>query len=281
MDVLAEQLEQYNRSLDKFILPGTLMDCFEHHRRREMRKAASAFNNNELSWLLNIMNELRGVADHKDDFDLLFDPVMYMVDHPAWSAPPGVSIELPPLNTQVFARAEAGSIFQTIAEDEVAVLRTLAETYPDEAVVGLAKVAAAAFVDAQTLLADRRTAIRYLAINASAKLEDYWAADDTLWQETGTRIVELSDIVAEQKGQILRDQAAVTNQTVTEEDLVCYTEEEIKHFAFNPDKFLLSGKTRHMPLCGFCQEQIARWIEYVRKTEENMLAERDGQITLN
>ena len=83
MDALTQQLKQYNRSLEEFILPGTLMDCFEHHRQQEMRKAAIAFNENELSWFLHMMNELRGVADHKDDFDILFDPVMYMVNHPA------------------------------------------------------------------------------------------------------------------------------------------------------------------------------------------------------
>lgn len=281
MDVMAEQLEQYTHSLEEFILPGTLMDCFEHHRRREMRKAATAFNDNELSWFLHMMNELRGVADHKDDFDLLFDPVMYMVDHPAWGAPPGVRIEVPPLNTQVFDRAEAGSTFRIIAEDEVACLRTLAETYPDEAVIGLAKVAAAAFVDAQTAITDRRSAIRYLAINTSAKLEDYWAADDTPWRDAGNRIVWLSDVVAEQKEQILRDKAAITRGTVTEADLICYTEQQIKHFAFNPDKFLLSGKTRHMPLCGFCQEQIAHWIEYVRTTEQRLLSETDGRMSQN
>lgn len=281
MDVFTEQLEQYNRSLEEFILPGTLMDCFEYHRRREMRKAATSFNDNELSWFLHITNELRGGADHKDDFDLLFDPVMYMVDHPAWGAPPGVLIALPPLNTQVFDRAEEDSTFRVVAEEEVARLRTLAETYPDEAVIGLAKVAAAAFVDAQTPITNRRSAIRYLAINTSAKLEDYWAADDTLWRETGDRIVELSDVVAEQKEQILRDQASIAQGTVTEDDLVCYTEEQIKHFAFNPDKFLLSGKTRHLPLCGFCQERTARCLEYVRRTEEQILSERDGRMSLN
>ncbi len=76
MDALTQQLERHKRSLEDFILPATLMDCFEHHRRREMRKAATAFNDNELSWFLQMMNELRGVADHKDDFDVLFDPVM-------------------------------------------------------------------------------------------------------------------------------------------------------------------------------------------------------------
>ena len=281
MDALAQQLEQYNRSLEEFILPGTLMDCFEHHRRREMRKAAIAFNDNELSWFLHMMNELRGVADQKDDFDVLFDPVMYMVDHPAWGAPPGLIINLPALNTQVLDRAKADSVFRVIAEEEVARLRTLAETYPDEAVLGLAKIAAAAFVDGQADISDRRSAIRYLAVNTSAKLEDYWAADDTPWQEAGDRAGRLSDVVAEQKEQILKDKAAISPETVTEADLECYSEEQIKHFAFNPDRFLLSGKTRHLPLCGYCQERVAYWIEYVRRTEEQMLSEREGRVPVN
>ena len=204
MDALTQQLEQYNRSLEEFILPGTLMDCFEHHRQREMRKAAIAFNENELSWFLHMMNELRGVADHKDDFDILFDPVMYMVNHPAWGAPPGLMIELPALNTQVFERSEADSLFRTIAEEEVARLRTLAETYPDEAMIGLAKIAASSFVDAETAIDDRRSAIRYLAINTSARLEDYWAADDTLWHQTGDRVVRLSDVVANRRSRSSR-----------------------------------------------------------------------------
>ena len=144
---------------------------------------------------------------------------MYMVDHPAWGAPPGVLIELPPLNTAVLDRAGAGSIFQVIAEDEVARLRTLSECYPDDALIGLARVAAAAFADVRAAISDRRSAIRYLAVNTSAKLEDYWATDDRLWHEAGDRIVELSDVVAEQKEQILRDKAAITQRTVTEADL--------------------------------------------------------------
>lgn len=133
-------------------------------------------------------------------------------------------------------------------------------------------------LDTSTILSDRRSAIRYLAVNTSAKLEDYWVVDDSLWTKTGNRTVHLSDVVAEQKKQRLRDQEAITQNTVIEEDLACYSEDQIRHFTFNPDEFLLSGKTRHMPHCGFCQERIARWIEYVRKTEEHLLSERDGKL---
>ena len=278
MDALEKEIEKYNQTLNQFILPGTLMDCFEYQRRREMRKAAIAFNDNELSWFLHMMNELRGVADRKEDFDLLFDPVMYMVDHPAWTAPPGLTIELPPLNTQVLPLAGAGSEFARIAEEEVTRLRNLSDTYPDGALIGLANVAAAAYLDSGGALSDRRTAIRYLAINTSAKLEDYWAKDDSLWNAAGKRIVQLPHITREMKDQMLREQKVVAESKVSEQDLLCYSEDQIKHFAFNPDKYLLSGQTRHMVLCGYCQNRVAKWIERVQQTEKRLLAEHNGQF---
>jgi hypothetical protein len=275
MDIFTQQLAEYIEPLEAFALPGTLMDCFEYHRRREMRKAAAAFSDRELSWLLHMMNEFRGAADRKEDFDLLFDPVMYMEDHSAWTDLPGLTIDLPSLNTQVFDRVGANSVFRAIAENEVLRLAVLADTYPDKAIVGLTNMAIAAYVDQDAMIIDRISAIRYLAINTSARLEDYWVADDALWMKTGIRRVNLPDVVAEQKSDILQCRASVFNTPVTQEDLVCYSEQEIKLFAFNPDKFLLSRKSMHMALCWLCQRQIARWIEYVRNTEERLIS--DGE----
>ena len=261
MDALEQQLEQYNRTLEELTLPSALIDCFEHHRRREMRKAAAAFNDNELSWLLDLLNQLRGVADRQDDFDLIFDPMMYTEADSAWDAPPGCEIELPMLNSQLMDHAAVTPEFRQIADNEIAQFRTLADTYPDETLQGLAWLAAAALLDCAPSVSDRRSAIRYLALNASAKLEDYWASDDTVWRRAGTRKVPLSDLVSEQKENLRRGQlSAAAHSQVTEADLECYTEEEVKHFAFNADKFLLSGRTRHMALCVYSQERVAKWI---------------------
>jgi hypothetical protein len=278
MDVLAQQLAQYIEPLEDFALAGTLMDCFEYHRRRELRNAAAAFTERELSWFLHMMNELRGVSDRKEDFDLLFDPVMYMEDHSAWTDPPGLIIKLPALNTQVFKGAGSNSVFRSIAENEVSRLAILADSYIDKAIVGLANIAIAAYVDQDAMITDRRSAIRYLAINTSARLEDYWAANDSLWTKAGNRMVHLPDVVAEQKVEIIQDRAAGFNTAVNEEDLVCYSEREIKHFAFNPEAFLRSGKTRHLVLCRFCQGRIAQWIEFVRHTEERLMLEGGGKL---
>lgn len=278
MDVFTQQLAQYIEPLEYFALAGTLMDCFEYHRRREMRKAAAAFTDKELSWFLHMMNELRGVGERKEDFDLLFDPVMYMEDHSAWTDPPGLTIRLPVLNTQVLERVGAHSVFRAIAENEVLRLAILADSYPDKAIVGLGNMAITAYVDQDAMITDRISAIRYLAINTSARLEDYWAADDSLWTKAGNRTVRLPDVVAEQKSAILQGRASVFNTRLTQEDLVCYSDQEIKHFAFNPDRFLLSRKFIHMALCGLCQRQIARWIEYVRNAEERLFSEGKPEL---
>lgn len=278
MDALGQQLEQINRSLEELTLPSALIDCFEHQRRREMRKAAATFNDNELSWLLDLLNQLRGAADRQDDFDLIFDPMMYTEADAAWEAPPGCEVELPLLNSQLLEHEAVTSEFKQIADEEVTQFRTLADTFPDETLQGLARLAAAALLDSEPVISDRRSAIRYLALNASARLEDYWANDDTLWKMADTRKVQLSDLVSEQKDNLRRGQLVTVHGAVTEADLHCYTEEEIKHFAFNADEFLLSGKTRHMPLCGYCQERVAKWIEVAKDAEDRMLAQFDGRL---
>ena len=80
---------------------------------------------------------------------------------------------------------------------------------------------------------------------------------------------------------MLTEQTAMSPETVMKAALECYSEDQIKHFAFNPDQFLLSRKTRHLPLCGYCQERVARWLEYVRRMEKQMMTEQEGRVSLN
>ena len=278
MDALDQQIMQYSQALEDLILPGTLIDCYEQHRRRLMRQASVCFNDNELSWFLDMLNQLRGVADRQDDFDLLFDPMMYTENSYAWDAPPGLAIELPVLNSQLVGFPVVTDRIRQIADEEITQFRTLADSYPDEAICGLALLAAAALVDCDPGITDRRSAIRYLALNASARLEDYWAEDDTLWTTAGTRVVKLPDLFLEQKESLRRGSLEAVHGPLTEVDLTCYTDEEVKRSAFNPDKLLMSGKTKHMPVCGYCQERVAKWVNYARDAEERMMVQFRGKL---
>ena len=259
MDTLDLEINYYKNQLTELILPATLMDCFEVFRRASLRKAAQAFNEKELSWLLLAMNEFRGADDRKEGFDLLFDPLMYTVDHPAWSAPPGTLIELPVLNCGLYERAGRGTRFRAIADSELTALGVLTNGYPDKAVIGLAEMAAAALADSGARIQNRKSAISYIALNVSARIEDYWAEDDSLWRKAGTRLVVMPDVVADLKAVMIRNGRG--EEAILESDLTCYSEDEVRCFAFHAGKFLLSGKSKHLALCGRCQERIRGWIE--------------------
>ena len=280
MDALDHQITQYSQTLEDLILPGTLIDCYEQHRRRLMRQASASFNDNELSWFLDMLNQLRGVADRQDDFDLLFDSMMYTENSYAWDAPPGLAIKLPVLNSQLATHPRVTAEFKKIVDQEISQFRTLAETYPDDAICGRALLAAAALVDCDPGITDRRSASRYLALNASAKLEDYWATDDVLWKAAGPRVVKLPDLFLEQKESLRRGSLEAIHGPLTELDLTCYTDEEVKRYAFNPDKFLMSGKTRHMPVCGLCQERVAKWVSFAKDAEERTMAQFGGKLPI-
>jgi len=71
-----------------------------------------------------------------------------------------------------------------------------AESFADDEVLGLARIAQAALVDQNPTLHGRQDAIRYLALNASALLEDLWADDDSLWLRTQTRQIECEGMLA-------------------------------------------------------------------------------------
>lgn len=127
-------------------------------------------------------------------------------------------------------------------------------------------------------ITDRRPAIRYLVLNASARLEDYWEEDDTLWKSAGPRVVKLPDLFLEQQESLRRGSLEAVHGPLTQVDLTCYTDEEVKRYAFNPDKFLMSGKKKHMPVCGYCQERVAKWVSFAKDAEERTMAQFGGKL---
>jgi hypothetical protein len=83
-------------------------------------------------------------------------------------------------------------------------------------------------------------------------------------------------MVANIKELIMKNGTGVSG--ILERDLVCYSEDEIKVFAFQANKFLLSGKTKHLVLCGRCQERILEWVEVARRAEELALSAGNGSF---
>ena len=256
-------IEQMIQELNAIQLPGSLMESFDAYREDTLRTATKEFTSSQLNWYLDLLNRFRGPDDRKDSLLDVFDPEMYAANHPAWDAPPGTRIEMPALTSEVAKLVDRNSEFADLAQEEIREFCELAESFADEEVLGLARIAQAALADQKTTFHGRHDAIRYVALNASALLEDLWAEDDSLWLRAPARQIEFEDMLRKRQTELRRRGA--TRPAFEEKDFACYTEDEIRVFAFDIRKLLLTGRARHLAICPRCQRRLEHWTGLVER----------------
>ena len=261
-------IQEMIKELNRFQLPSSLMESFDTYREDAAGAARREFSPSQLTWFLDLLNRFRGPEDRKDSLLEVFDPGMYTANHPAWEAAPGTEIELPALTSDVAAIAGGDSEFAEIAREEIRDFRGLARSFANEEIVGLAKIARAALADQRKFPGDREDAVRYLALNASALLEDLWAQDDTLWVKAPSRRIHFEDMVAKRKAELLASASA--RPAFEEKDFACYTDDEIRAFAFDVRKLFLTERAKHLAICSRCQRRLEYWSGLVENFDRAM-----------
>ena len=250
-------IQEMIKELNRFQLPSSLMESFDTWRENAAATACREFSPSQLNWFLDLLNRFRGPEDRKDSLLEVFDPSMYTANHPAWEAAPGTEIELPALTSDVARSAGGDSEFSEIARGEINDFRELARSFADEEIIGLAKIARAALADQRKPVGGREDAVRYLALNASALLEDLWAQDDALWVKAPTRRIHFEDMVARRKAELL--EASSARPPFQEKDFACYTDDEIRAFAFDVRKLFLTERAKHLAICSRCRRRLEYW----------------------
>ena len=109
MATLHTDVDKMIQELNQYILPSTLMECFDAYREEKYREAIKTIPEATLAWFLDMLNRYRGPEDKKESLLEVFDPNTYTENHPAWESPPGRVIELPALTSEVVALAEKES----------------------------------------------------------------------------------------------------------------------------------------------------------------------------
>jgi len=250
-------IQEMIKELNRFQLPSSLMESFDTWREEAAGAASREFSPAQLNWFLDLVNRFRGPKDRKESLLEVFDPGMYTANHPAWEAAPGTEIELPALTSDVASVAAGDSELAEIAREEVRDFRELARSFADEEIVGLAKIARVALADQRKAVGGREDALRYLALNASALLEDLWAQDDTLWVKAPIRRIHFDDMVVKRKAELLATESA--RPALQERDFACYTKDEIRTFAFDVRKLFLTERAKHLAICSQCQRRLEYW----------------------
>jgi hypothetical protein len=259
-------VQQMIEQLDQFQLPGSLMESFDAYREDSVKAVTDGFSHSQLAWFLDLMNRFRGPDDRKDSLLDVFDPCMFTTEHPAWDSEPGTSIDMPALTSEVAALAANDEEFTHRARLELASFREHADAYDDSELLGLARIARASLVDRIQAFHGRDDAIKYLALNASVQLEDLWALDDTLWTRAPMRHIEFDDMVAKRKVDLMATSVAPVQ--FSETDFACYTEDELRAFAFDMRSFFLMNRTKHLTICSRCQNRLKYWANLVDKFDQ-------------
>jgi hypothetical protein len=268
MEAQAAGIDHMIHQLNGLIVPSTLMESFDAYREESVKVSARKFSETRLSWYLEMLNGFRGAEDRKDSLLDIFDPSMFTFDHPAWVAAPGTQIEMPALTSDVAAFADQDSEFSAVANGEIVEFRIHAETYAEEEVLGLAQLAASSLADQGRTFPGREEAIRYLALNASTLLEDLWAADDALWKDAPTRRIQFDDMVQKRKADLLKLQSI--QPPFEEADFTCYSEDEVRKFAFDIRSLFLTNRTKHVAVCTRCQTRLESWTKLVERFDQSI-----------
>ncbi len=265
----AMDVQQMIEQLEQFQLPGSLMECFDTYREESVKAVTDGCSHSQLGWFLDLVNRFRGPDDRKDSLLDVFDPCMYTAEHPAWDAEPGTSIDMPALTSEVATSAANNEEITNRARLEIASFRRHADSYDDSEILGLARIARASLVDRGRMFQGRNDAIKYLALNASARLEDLWALGDTLWTRAPRRHIEFDDMFAKRKADLMATSAAPVE--FREKDFACYSEDDFRAFAFDMRSFSLMDRTKHLTICIRCQNRLKYWANLVDKFDKAAL----------
>jgi hypothetical protein len=95
MENLNTDVQKMIEELNQYMLPSTLMECFDAWREAAYKQAIRSIPKSSLGWFLDMLNRFRGPEDRKESLFKVFDPSMFSVNHPAWQSPAGTVIELP------------------------------------------------------------------------------------------------------------------------------------------------------------------------------------------
>jgi len=256
MPNLEQNSDTFLQQLDDLMLPASLEEAFEAYRFDLLRKVCESQNENQLSWYLHEINQLHADAEPAPSFSETFDPFLRL-HHGTSHCPPSTLIVLPPLpSTIVRGGIILPSALLGIVEGDIFALGSRLEMYEEAEVNMLARIATAALVD-QRDFSDRKSAIEYIATNASQKLKQSLLSDQSFWSSVPRRQVEFPDMVSERRKQLAS--CDLFNPPLSENELECFADEEIREQTRDIRVMALSPKIRHLSFCRSCLNKFARW----------------------
>jgi hypothetical protein len=130
----------------------------------------------------------------------------------------------------------------------------------------LGKIAIAGLADSGRTFRDREDIILYLALNASAEMEDLWATDDNAWTNAPARHIEFPDMLERRKEHLLAGKGTLR---MRDADFSCYSDDEVRSFALDMRTLFIHDRARHLAVCKRCQTRLESWTKLLSEFDRD------------
>ena len=240
--------------LNKFMLPGSLEDCFQAYREELIKRVGESFNTNLQSWFLREISVLRGGEEFTSVVQAC-DPFLHLPSG-CDSLPPGTQIAVPPLPTMIVdSTPDPAGNLKRLTRQEFELLRSRLQMYTDDEIDNFGKLALAGYVAPDIILPTPESVVSFIAINAGAKLEQYLINNLHLWKAVPRRQIHFPDMVAVRRKQLEETFAANNREALRPEELACYTDEELALMGRDV-RILTLLPNRHLSICRWCLNRM-------------------------
>jgi hypothetical protein len=226
------------------------------YREEAFKEAIRSIAPSTLAWFLDMVNRYRGPEDRKESLLEVFDPSMFTVNHPAWETPPGTAIDLPALTSDISARAERGSEFADVARSEIRQFWEHADTYDDAELLELGKIAIAGLADTGRTFAVGKTSFDTLRSTQVQRWRTCGLQTTLPGRTPLLAHIEFPDMAERRKEQLL---AWKGTPQMREEEFCCYSDDEVRSFAFDMRSLFMHDRARHLAICRRCQTRLESW----------------------
>lgn len=243
---------QVFETLDEYMLPFNLRQCFDAFRFNTLyalEAMLSADSRERINACLQALVDSCGV-----DFNLgnVFDP--YRERHTFIEAlSPRTDISLPAIPYEIVVRFPDQPIAQ-LAEMECRRIKHLSDCLSDQEASSMAQLAAVAF-GSFTVPDTRAAALLLVAANTSWKVTQYLRDHTGPWQDIRNEVA-FPDMVQVQRDRIL---GVDITPAFTQEELECFSDEEIRDFGPSMQATFASLRCRHFMICPRCVTRLITW----------------------
>jgi hypothetical protein len=243
---------QVFESFEEYMLPFNLLQCFDAFRLNTVYHVEDSCEPGRMKRIRACLDAF-AYGRNATNLGELFDPYRERRCF-LESMPPGDEITLSPMPSAIVAAFPNLPVAELV-DNEVKRVAQYSSVLDDKDVVAMGELTGFAF-GSYNSPEGRDANLHYVAANVSWKVAQYLWARPGPWAQLPLFAVSFPDMLEAQRRRILK---AEIDPPFSQEELECFTDEDIHSFGASQQATYASPRCRHFMICPRCFVNLMHW----------------------